>query len=87
MDLDQFVTAKEYIRLARIPMSGRTLQRWCDDNPFLGPMLREMRTPRRRLFDGRTAPDFRQHWIAAQAELRRAEAEADERLDDNVAGP
>ena len=48
--------------------------------PVARERLREIKMPRRRLYDGRTAKDFRDHWIAAEAELRRARAEAEDRL-------
>lgn len=83
MSNDSFVTAAAYVRAARLRVSGRTLQRWCDDNPFLAERLGEIRTPRRRLFDSLTAPDFRAHWIAAGEELRRAEDAADRFLRDD----
>lgn len=77
---DFYIIADEYVRLARVRFSGRTLQRWCDQNPFLAERLREIKMPRRRLYDGRTAKDFRNHWIAAEAEFRRAQVEAKDRL-------
>lgn len=79
---DFYVIADDYVRLARVRFTGRTLQRWCDENPFLAERLREIKMPRRRLYDGRTAKYFRDHWIAAEAELRRARDEAEDRLGD-----
>jgi hypothetical protein len=78
---DFYVLADDYVRLARVRLSGRTLQRWCDQNPFLAERLREIKFPRRRLYDGRTAKDFRRHWMAAEVELRRGRDETDERFD------
>lgn len=77
---DSYVNADEYVRLARVRFTGRTLQRWCEQNPFLAERLREIRMPRQRLYDGGTAKHFRDHWIAAVAELRRARDEGEEYL-------
>lgn len=68
----QFVSAERFVELARINVTGRTLQRWCDDNPFLAERLREIRTKKRRFYDGATAKRFRDHWIASEVEHRRA---------------
>lgn len=68
----EFITADAYVRHARLNVTGRTLQRWCDENPFLAERLREMRTKRRRFYDGTTAKKFREHFVAAQVEHRRA---------------
>lgn len=75
-----YLPADEYVRLARVRFSGRTLQRWCDHNPFLAERLGEIRMPRRRLYDGATARKFRDHWIAAEVELRRAEDHGEDRF-------
>ncbi len=72
---EHFVLADDYVRLARLRLGGRTLQRWCDANPYLAERLREIRMPRRRLYDARTAKDFRKHWMAAEVELRRARSD------------
>lgn len=79
-----FVSADQYVRSARLPRSGKSLQRWCDKNPFLADALHEVKLPGGRLYDARTAPNFRKLWVEAEARLkaerRKAEQVAQERF-------
>lgn len=83
-DLRHFDTADRYVRAASIRLTGRTLRRWCDENPYLADALGRMKLPGRDLFDTRTAAHFRELYIEADrrksAELVRAEQAADRRL-------
>lgn len=77
-------TADVYVQVASIQVSGRTLRRWCGDNPYLAEGLGRMKVPGKDLFDTRTAPRFREIWIDAdrrrQADLARSCANADRRI-------
>jgi hypothetical protein len=79
-----FDTADVYVGVASIQVSGRTLRRWCDDNPYLAEGIGRMKLPGKDLFDTRTASRFREIWIDAerrkQADLARAEAGAQRRI-------
>jgi hypothetical protein len=59
----EYVSADEYCKRAQLPISGRTLHRWCDDNPLLAGRIGELRVPGKRLYDARTAPFFRDFWM------------------------
>jgi hypothetical protein len=65
-----YVSADEYVRRAKCGFSGKTLQRWCDQNPFFADAIGEIKTPGTRRYDLRTAPHFRKLWIGAQQALR-----------------
>lgn len=69
----RFVAADEYCRRARIALSGRTLQNWCDANPLLAQAI-ELRTPGKRLYDADTAGRFREIWMGAQRKQARQNA-------------
>ncbi len=69
----RFISADEYCRRARIDLSGRTLQNWCDRNPHLAQAI-ELRTPGKRLYDADTAGRFREIWTEAQRKLARQNA-------------
>lgn len=58
-----YVPAAEYVSLAGLPISGRTLQRWCDDNPTLAEGVGEFSIPGKRLYDASTATSFREVWF------------------------
>lgn len=66
----QYGTAQEYLEKAGLRVTGRTLQRWCDADPFLADSIGEFRSPGKRLYDLRTAPRFRQLWTEAQRRAR-----------------
>lgn len=80
----RFVTADEYVRLAGISLTGRSLRNWCARNRYLAEGLGEIRAPGKHLFDSSTAPNFRQIWIEAERKYReekaRLERDADRRL-------
>ena len=69
---DSGVTADEYCRLARLRITGRTLQNYCRRNPFLADRIGELRLPGLTQYDPQTASRFRQHYAAAEKELRNA---------------
>jgi hypothetical protein len=69
-----YVSAARYCVLAGVQLSARTLQNYCRQNPWLAERLGELRWPGRTLFDSRTAADFRRHFVAAEKELRGAQA-------------
>lgn len=61
-----YLNAAAYMRRTGLPHSGRWLQRACDTNPALADLIREFRTPGKRLYDPTTAPRFRELWLLAQ---------------------
>ena len=69
-EVPQYVPAQEYLETAGLRVTGRTLQRWCDANPFLADAIGEFRSPGKRLYNLRTAPRFRQLWTEAQRRVR-----------------
>jgi hypothetical protein len=79
-DSRNYDTADQYVLAASIRLTGRTLRRWCDDNPHLAELLGRLRTKGKDLFDLRTAPRFREAWIEAErkksADIARAAGEA-----------
>ena len=66
------VSADEYCRLARLRITGRTLQNYCKRNPFLADRIGELRLPGLTQYDPKTASRFREHYAAAEKELRNA---------------
>ena len=76
----KYDTADRFVRAASIRLSGRTLRRWCDENPYLSEGLGRMQMPGKDLFDLSRAPRFREIWIEAQrkrnADQSRAETQA-----------
>jgi hypothetical protein len=67
---DSYVSADDYCRLARLRITGRTLQNHCKANPHLAERIGEIRWPGKTMYDARTARDFRRHFAAAEKEFR-----------------
>ena len=74
---DHYVSADQYVKRARLRITGRTLQRRCDGNPFLAENLGELLwSGRRRYYDSRTAPRFRELFMDAEVRHRQASENA-----------
>lgn len=90
-DARRYVTADVYLKKAGVTLSGRTLRRWCAANPYLAQGLGEIPAKGKNLYDGDTAPRFREIWIDAErrkhAETDRLEREAEKRLASQDAEP
>lgn len=69
---ERYVSADEYVRLAGLQISGRSLQRWARSNEYLADRLGEVRLPGKLRYDRETAPRFREHWIAANLLWQRS---------------
>lgn len=83
-DFETYDTADRFVKRASVAITGRTLRRWCEDNPHLAEGLGRIEAPGKTLFDLTRAPRFREIYVEAErkkdADRARAEIKADRKL-------